>query len=107
MTTRAAKVGSVLGLVSWAWLASLATGCDGRRTRADECAVILDRIVELELAARGFRDPALAARTGASLRHELAPDLERCRTRPWDPAHAGCVDRSSSVDELRRHCLSQ
>jgi hypothetical protein len=104
MTTRVAKVGSVLWLACCAWLAS---GCEARLTRADECEAILDRIVELELTARGFRDPALAARAKASLRHDLAPDFERCRVRPWDPAHAGCVHSSNSVDELRRHCLSR
>ncbi len=84
----------------------VASGCSGRHTQADECAAILDRVVELELAARGFQDPALAARAKQSIRHDLAPELERCRERPWDAAHAACVRRAATSDELRRHCLA-
>jgi hypothetical protein len=83
----------------------LAPACERRRAHVDECAAILDRLVTLTLEERGFRDPALAARTGDALHHDLLPELERCHERPWDAAHYACVQQAKSVDELRARCL--
>ncbi len=43
-------------------VAAAGTSCHRERLTAQDCGLILDRITELELAERGFRDPELAAR---------------------------------------------
>ncbi|HVX97580.1 MAG TPA: hypothetical protein VHK47_21890 [Polyangia bacterium] len=58
----------------------LATGGGCRRHAAttDDCAAVLDRLVELELEESGYRDPVVRARWAGEVRRKFASDLERC-----------------------------
>jgi hypothetical protein len=83
------------------------TGC---RTphRADEilCLAILNRTIDLELAAMGYHDPALIGLKCRQLRETLKPTITQCIGRPA-PKHAlACVQGASSLAELTHDCLS-
>ena len=40
---------------------------------------MLDRLIDVELAESGFRDPVLRARSRDNLGRRFTPDLERCQ----------------------------
>jgi hypothetical protein len=88
-------------------LAAGATGgCRRHRMSADDCRRVLDRIIEFELAERGFRDPVLAARRKTEMRALFAPDLlAGCEGRTVRAQALSCIERARSAEELSHRCL--
>jgi hypothetical protein len=86
--------------------AALVASCGGARpaTEAD-CGALLDRLVELELAERGFHDPALLSRRQAEARTRFAPDLEACRGRRLPAAALDCATRAATAEAVAHGCL--
>lgn len=88
-----------------ALLALAFVGCRRHRMSAQECSLVLDRIVELELSERGFRDPVLAKRRQSQLRSSLAPELDACEGRRVKREVASCVKAAKSAEEISHVCL--
>jgi hypothetical protein len=86
-------------------LAVVGAGCHRERLTAQDCGLILDRITELELAARGFRDVALAARRKAEMRVRLKEDLGACVGRRVRSGAMACALTSPTTADLSRRCL--
>ena len=82
-----------------------AAGCRRHRMTAVECGQVLDRIVSLELAERGFRDPALAARRQRELRDRFADELSSCTGRRARADVSACVQNAHSAEEIGHGCL--
>jgi hypothetical protein len=80
-------------------------GCARERATLEQCQEILDRIVDLELRERGFRDPALERRKREEMRTLLAHELRRCQGRPLRESALTCVRRAKSNEELSHTCL--
>jgi len=55
-----------------------ALGCRSEHATATDCAYILDKIVDVELRERGFRDPALSRRKRDEVRRSLGAELLEC-----------------------------
>jgi hypothetical protein len=81
------------------------SGCHRHRMTADECGLLLDRIVELELIERGFRDPLLAKRRQAEIRMRLSPELTTCEGRRATPNVMTCVRQAQTAEEISHVCL--
>jgi len=64
------------------WLAFFAIavggGCHRHPASIDDCAAVLDKLVELELEESGYRDPIVRARWAGEARRRFASDLARC-----------------------------
>jgi hypothetical protein len=86
-------------------LATFSTGCHRERLTAQDCGRILDRITELELAARGFRDPALAARREAEMRSRFKSDLDACVGRRVSSDAMSCALAAPTTEDLSQRCL--
>ena len=86
-------------------LSLLAAGCSPHRATDADCAEILDRIVEIELAERGFRDPALVELKKEELHRVLGPDLSQCEGRALPSGALACVRAAQSVEEITHRCL--
>jgi hypothetical protein len=86
-------------------LAAVGTSCHRERLSAQDCGLILDRITELELAERGFRDPALAARRKEEMRTRLKGDLDACVGRRVRSGAMDCALTSPTTDDLSQRCL--
>jgi hypothetical protein len=84
-------------------LSSLA--CRRERLTAEDCRTLLGRITDLELAERGFRDPALTARRKAELQTTLAPELSSCPGRRVRAGAIACAQAARSAEELSHRCL--
>lgn len=80
-------------------------GCRGEPASAADCRAILDRIVALELAEQGYRDPALARRKQQGFAHSLAAELTRCEGLPLPPGARDCVARATSSEQISHECL--
>jgi hypothetical protein len=79
--------------------------CRRERLSTDGCRELLWRITDLELAERGFRDPALAARRKAELQVRLEPELRSCEGRRVRPGAMACARTARSAEELSHRCL--
>jgi len=86
-------------------LTGAASACGAKRASEGDCAKILDRIVEIELRERGFRDPALVERKKTSLRRLLAPELQECVGKRLHPSAILCIAQTASSEELSHDCL--
>jgi hypothetical protein len=80
-------------------------GCRGSRATASECAQVLDKIVDLELSERGFRDPELARRKRDELRRALGSELAECTGKPIGTGALACVQRATSTEQVSHECL--
>ncbi len=82
-------------------------GCR-RHERADFhlCESIMDRIVDLELAAMNIHDDELAERRRIELRRDLAPELQRCVGRRAPRGAHVCVESARTMAELTHECLA-
>jgi hypothetical protein len=83
----------------------LQVGCTGRRATREDCRQILDRLVDLELQERGFRDPALAARSRALAETTFASDLSACEGRRIPRTALSCVQSAATSEEISHRCL--
>lgn len=85
--------------------ALLLVTCRSERASDADCAAILDRIVALELAEQGYRDPELTRRKQHEFAHRFAADVQRCHGLSLPPGARECVERAASVEELSHECL--
>jgi hypothetical protein len=85
-------------------LALAAPAC-GEPASAVDCREILDRIVAVELAEQGYRDPALTRRKQAEFARRYAADLVRCEGLRM-PSHARtCLAAAGSSEQISHTCL--
>jgi hypothetical protein len=94
--------GLILALVV---LGAVPVACRREHATAPVCGVVLDRIVELELAEQGFRDPALATQKKRELRTLLGPQLRSCVGRKMRHDALDCVAQARSTEEISHVCL--
>jgi uncharacterized protein YicC (UPF0701 family) len=96
-SNRAARSASLAALA----LALAAAGC-GRRATAEDCALIVDRNVEVELQAMKVTDPAVIQRHKAELRRDLKDKLDTCPGKRITDAMLTCVRQAQTSEELDR-----
>lgn len=95
-----------------AWLASLvvlaAVWVSWERgpaaTRA-ECETIFERLVALELAEMGYRDPALVDIRRRELAKRFSEDLQACEGRTLPEGAMACIAAATSAEDLSHRCL--
>ncbi|HVR64925.1 MAG TPA: hypothetical protein VMU50_23670 [Polyangia bacterium] len=81
------------------------SGCRGRPASAEDCRAILDRLIEIELAESGFRDPVLAQRWRRTLQQQLAPQLGGCQRKRVPPELRACLAEARTQEEITHRCL--
>jgi hypothetical protein len=94
-----------IALVALFLLFASATACDGRRATREDCRQILDRLVDLELQERGFRDPALAARWRAQADAAHAAELAACEGQRIPRTALACVQAATNSEEISHRCF--
>lgn len=77
----------------------------GETATADDCRVILERIVDLELREQGFVDPALTRRKQEEFARRYAADLARCEGLRLRPHARACVEVATSSEQISHVCL--
>jgi hypothetical protein len=84
---------------------SSAVGCKRQRATLADCQEILDRLVELEMRERGFRDPVLLEHRRQELRRVLEPDVRECQGKPISSGALACVRNAPNPEQISHHCL--
>jgi hypothetical protein len=80
--------------------------CRPRITAGEtECRALVARIVSLELARLGYRDPALLDLRKRELENVLRADVARCVGHPLSAESMACAERAHASEELAHRCL--
>ena len=85
---------------------ALLLGCsdDSRATHAD-CIEIFDRLVEIELHEKGYRDPALLERRQRELQQLLRSEIGACVGRRLPEGALACVREAATNEKVSHICL--
>ncbi len=86
------------------FVASVAS-CVERRATVEECRLILDQIIDIELTEMGFRDPVVANQAKQRLAGKYAAELNDCIGRDLSQDAMRCVREARSTEELSHECL--
>ncbi len=77
----------------------LAAGC-GRKATLEDCDLIVDRYVEIELKALKVTDPKIIDQRKTEMRRDLSDDLRTCPGRRITDAMLTCVRQAGTNAEL-------
>lgn len=94
-----------LGLTALLSVSAIVGGCHRHVASAGDCRAVLDRLVELELAESGYRDPSLAPRWQSELARRFEADLRRCQTLRVRDDLSSCLRRAQNPEEIAHRCL--
>jgi hypothetical protein len=86
-------------------LSSALPGCRRSRASSADCERILDRIVEVELMERGFRDQALLDRKRREMLDSLTAQLKECQGKHLKSGALACIAKAKSTEEISHECL--
>ena len=75
------------------------TGC-GRKATEEDCDLIVDRYVEVELRALKVTDPKVVEQRKAEMRRDLKDDLKSCPGKHITDSMLACVQKAESNAEL-------
>lgn len=76
-----------------------ALGCGRKATRAD-CELVVDKNVEVKLAADGMTDPALVQKRKEELRASLREDIDKCVGKRVTDGMLTCVKGAATASEI-------
>jgi hypothetical protein len=79
--------------------------CRGRPATASDCGEIVDRIVQLELEEKGYRDPVLSDRKRREIRNLLGSELKECQGKRLRPDALSCVRLARNAEKISHDCL--
>ena len=79
--------------------------CRGRPATASDCGEIVDRIVQLELEEKGYRDPVLSDRKRREIRALLGAELKECQGKRLRPDALSCVHLAKNAEKISHDCL--
>jgi hypothetical protein len=79
--------------------------CQASRATRQDCEAILERIVDIELMERGYRDPMLQKIKQTAFRKKLGAELERCVGKRLEKKAIDCVRSASTIEVLTHDCF--
>lgn len=81
----------------------LLAGCGRKATRQD-CEVIVDRNVEVQLKAQGTVDPETIAKRKDEMRNDMKDRIDQCVGKRVTDAMMACVKGAETADQIDK-CL--
>jgi len=86
------------------WIAAIALGMAGcgRKATPEDCGVIVDRYVEIELRTLKVTDPSVIEQRKSEMRRELKDDLRTCPGKRITDSMLTCVRLAETNEELDR-----
>lgn len=89
------------------WLVSLCfiglLGC-GRKATHEDCELVVDRNVELQLKALGVTDPAIIAKRREEMNASMKDDIDKCVGKRVTDGMMACVKTAETADKIDK-CL--
>lgn len=89
-----------------AWLAACVAalaGC-GRKATREDCEIVVDRNVELQLKALGVVEPAVVTKRRDEMRASMKEDIDKCVGKRVTDAMIACVKNAETPDKIDK-CL--
>ena len=80
-------------------------GCERHEASRADCEVIFERLIVLELAEMGYRDPALTKRWVTRLRARYRAELDECVGRELPPDALRCIQEAKTAEVVSHDCL--
>ena len=93
-----------LVLLSSTLLASVALVACGRKATRDDCEVVVDRNVELQLKALGVTDPSTVAKRREEMRASMKEDIDKCVGKRVTDGNMACVKNAETAEKIDK-CL--
>jgi len=93
-----------LVLLSLDLLASVALVACGRKATRDDCEVVVDRNVELQLKALGVTDPSTVAKRREEMRASMKEDIDKCVGKRVTDGNMACVKNAETAEKIDK-CL--
>ncbi|MES1207417.1 MAG: hypothetical protein ABUS79_15890 [Pseudomonadota bacterium] len=93
------------GIWAFAVAASMVAGCHRHVATQADCRAILNRLVEMELAESGFRDPALVPRWQDELARRFDDDLRQCRSMHVRDDLTACLRVAQNPEQIAHRCV--
>jgi hypothetical protein len=81
-------------------LSALGAVACGRKATPEDCNLIVDRYVEIELSALNVTDPKVIEQRKADMHRDLSDDLKACPGKRVTDSMIACVRQASSNAEL-------
>ena len=78
-------------------------GC-GRRATREDCEIIVDRNVEVQLRAQGTVDPATITKRKEEMRSDMKERIDQCVGKHVTDARMACVKAAETADQIDK-CL--
>ena len=91
-------------LLSSTLLASVALVACGRKATRDDCEVVVDRNVELQLKALGVTDPSTVAKRREEMRASMKEDIDKCVGKRVTNGNMACVKNAETAEKIDK-CL--
>ena len=93
-----------LVLLSSTLLASVALAGCGRKATREDCEVVVDRNVELQLKALGVTDPSTVAKRREEMRASMKEDIDKCVGKRVTNGNMACVKNAETAEKIDK-CL--
>lgn len=84
-------------------LAPVLVGC-GRKATHEDCEVVVDKNVELQLKALGVTDPAIVTKRRDEMRAAMRDDIDKCVGKRVTDGMMACVRNAETADKIDK-CL--
>jgi hypothetical protein len=84
-------------------LAFVLTGC-GRKATREDCEIVVDRNVELQLKALGVVDPAIVTKRRDEMRAAMKEDIDKCVGKRVTDGMMACVKTAETAEKIDK-CL--
>ena len=85
------------------FLAPMLVGC-GRKATREDCEVVVDKNVELQLKALGVTDPAIVTKRRDEMRAAMHDDIDKCIGKRVTDGMMTCVKNAETADKIDK-CL--
>ena len=82
---------------------SLLLGC-GRKATREDCEIVVDRNVELQLKALGVIDPIVVGKRRDEMRASMKDDIDKCVGKRVTDSMMACVKTAETADRVDK-CL--
>lgn len=84
-------------------LAPMLVGC-GRKATHEDCEVVVDKNVELQLKQLGVTDPAIVVKRRDEMRAAMKDDIDKCVGKRVTDGMMTCVKNAETADKIDK-CL--
>jgi hypothetical protein len=75
------------------------TAC-GRKAQRADCEIVVDRNVELQLAALGIKDPQVVSKRRDEMRASMKDDIDRCVGKRVTDGMMACIKTAESAEKI-------